>query len=250
MSFDCLARAYYPLEVLTFGRLLWRRRTHFLAEFSRVQNALVIGDGDGRFTAELLRIAPGVTINSIDSSAAMLEESKRRVAAIGLTAQDRIRHIKADIRSHPLASPESKPWDGVVTHFSLDCLWQQEVETLAANLASHVQEGTLWLISEFSLPERQPFRLLGRAVIHGLYFIFGLLTGLQVNVLPDHCSALGNAGFHLHRLDTSSWGLLRSEIWIFKGRGSDGASGEDPPLPVENTSTGEPILPYGYLQSP
>ena len=59
MSFDRLAPFYRTLEVLTFGRALWICRTRLLGDFLAVRRALVLGDGDGRFTAKLLgRIAP------------------------------------------------------------------------------------------------------------------------------------------------------------------------------------------------
>src|SRR5206468_3304021 len=53
-NFNLIARPYRALEHLTFGPALQRTRTHFLPLLADRQNALILGDGDGRFTAALL----------------------------------------------------------------------------------------------------------------------------------------------------------------------------------------------------
>ena len=71
-NFDPIAKPYRWMEYLTFVRSLERCRNHFVPQLRQCSNALVLGDGDGRFTARLLRVNAGVVMDAIDASAAML----------------------------------------------------------------------------------------------------------------------------------------------------------------------------------
>jgi hypothetical protein len=53
-NFDRIARPYRWLEYLTLGRSLERAREVFLPLLKDRRQALILGDGDGRFTARLL----------------------------------------------------------------------------------------------------------------------------------------------------------------------------------------------------
>ena len=55
MNCDRIAHWYRPLEYLVFGRALEKRRFEYLGQVGEVRNALILGDGDGRFTAEFVQ---------------------------------------------------------------------------------------------------------------------------------------------------------------------------------------------------
>jgi SAM-dependent methyltransferase len=84
-NFDSLARPYRWMEYLTFGSALQRCRTHFLPQLSgrcpALGTALILGDGDGRFLARLLAANPHLSVDAVDTSAAMLRQLTRRAAA-------------------------------------------------------------------------------------------------------------------------------------------------------------------------
>ena len=149
----------------------------------------------------------------------MLRLARKRVRARNPSGC-RVQYIQADVRKLPISPACSDPWGGIVTHFLLDCLSQEEMEELAFAVASQVREGCIWLISEFAIPPKQPFRFLGRMLIRFMYWIFHKLTGLQTQRLPDYAQALHAAAFARQNLRTSLFGLLRSETWVFTGRGS------------------------------
>jgi hypothetical protein len=71
-SFDRLARAYRWMEWLSFGPFLGLCRSNFLFHLTHCRHALVLGDGDGRFTARLLGENPSIRAHAIDGSPAML----------------------------------------------------------------------------------------------------------------------------------------------------------------------------------
>jgi SAM-dependent methyltransferase len=205
-NFNALAQLYRWLELFTFGLSLARCRTAFLSDCASCRRALVLGDGDGRFTAQLLRANPDIEIDAVDASPAMLRILLRRAGG----DRRRLRVFAADVRSF---RPPDPPYDLIVTHFFLDCLTTEEVGFLAATLSGAVSDRATWIVSDFSVPEGWYGRLVARPAIAFLYLAFGLLTGLAIRKLPDHAAAMTNAGFTLKRRRGRLHDLLISEIW-------------------------------------
>jgi len=208
-NFNSLARLYRWMEWFSFGPWLALARFTFLPRLTACRHALVLGDGDGRFTARLLRVNAGVVMDAIDASAAMLRALERRAAV----APGRLHTHLADIRMWRPASQACTRYDLIATHFFLDCLTTAEVAALAARMRAVVAPDALWVVSEFAVPDGWCGLLLARPLVATLYLAFGLLTGLTVRALPNHVSALGAAGFRLVSRRTRLGGLLVSELW-------------------------------------
>lgn len=205
-NFNSLARIYRGMERATFGPWLWRCRCAFLEELHTRRAALVIGDGDGRFTARLLEENLAIFIDAVDVSSAMLRALLRNAGI----RSSRVRVHLADARRW---NPPAPPYDLVVTHFFLDCLTTAEVVSLATRLRSSVTPSACWLVSEFAVPMGWFGSLVARPVVAGLYLAFWLLAGLSVHRLPDHRKALTQAGFTLEQQRRWLGGLLVSELW-------------------------------------
>jgi ubiquinone/menaquinone biosynthesis C-methylase UbiE len=77
-NFDRVARIYRWAEYLTLGPLLQRTRTHFLKQLPTLNRALILGDGDGRFLAQLLTTQPQLQALAVDTSATMLHLLRQR----------------------------------------------------------------------------------------------------------------------------------------------------------------------------
>lgn len=215
-NFDRLVRAYRWMEWVSFGPLLWICRCTFLNEMQSARRALVIGDGDGRFTSRLLATNRAVRVDAIDSSAAMLRTLTHRAAANA----DRLRILCLDARDWrarraAVPAKEKMPaqYDLIVTHFFLDCLTTDEVRALAEEVATAAAPGALWIVSEFAVPQGWFGRLVAQPLIAFLYAAFGLLTGLRVRRLPNHVEALRSAGFICIGTKSRLGGLLVSELW-------------------------------------
>jgi SAM-dependent methyltransferase len=207
-NFDHIARAYRTLEYLTMGRALENTRLHYLPSVTHANNALVIGDGDGRFLASLLAAAPKLRATAIDSSQKMLDLLRKRCEAVAPDASTRLRTIHTDALA--VAPPEI--YDLVVTHFFLDCLLQQDLDALVAKITPALAPNAIWLISDFRVPAGT-LAVPAILFIRSLYLAFRVLTGLRTAKLPDHGSALKKNGFTQiashHRLA----GILISELW-------------------------------------
>jgi SAM-dependent methyltransferase len=205
-NFDRLARAYRWMETLTFGPLLMRMRCAMLSEIHDCRRALVLGDGDGRFTARLLETNPGISIDAVDASAAMLTELRCNAGPHA----ERVHTHLADAREW---QPPRTDYDLIVTHFFLDCLTGEEVHALAARLRETCVPGARWVVSEFAVPHGWFGAVIAQPLVALLYRTFGLLTGLRVRRLPDHRSALEKAGFKPADETKRLHGLLVSELW-------------------------------------
>ena len=206
-NFDRVARIYRWVEYLALGPLLKRTREKFLPQLTGARRALLLGDGDGRFAAALLRCAPEVHLHAVDSSAAMLRLLHRRCARDGNDTRATVE------QGSVLGMGARSSYDLVTTHFLLDCLTQNEVEALTTQLATQVSPGCLWVVSEFGMPRGRLSGLVAAWYIRLLYLGFRVLTGLRVQQLPDPQSALEAAGFHrLSRVERLG-GLLYAELW-------------------------------------
>jgi trans-aconitate methyltransferase len=208
MNFDLIAKPYRWLEYLTFGPALQKTRLHYLPALLHSRNALILGDGDGRFTAALLAANPSITVHAIDRSATMLQLLRHRCESTTPDSAQRLRTKQANALTLPL----SATYDLIVTHFFLDCLTQTELHSLVPRIANHMQPGALWLLSDFQIPAnfaKLPARLLVRA----LYLAFRILTNLHTTALPDHTTPLQQSGLtciaYHHRLS----GILTTELW-------------------------------------
>ncbi len=211
-NFNLIARPYRWLEYLTLGRTLECCRNHFLPDLHNCKQALILGDGDGRFLAKLYAANPPLRATAVDISSTMLHLLRSRCEAAAFSAKTRLRTCNHSALDH---APSGKT-DLVVAHFFFDCLAQSELDALIDRLAKHIRPNTLWLISDFRIPTG-PMRLPARLFIRSLYFAFRILTGLRTTALPDHATPLSRAGFtrisHRHSLA----GILTTELWQAPG---------------------------------
>lgn len=207
-NFDRVAGIYRWGEWISFGPWLSRCRRTFLARALASRRALIFGDGDGRFTARLLRLNPIIEIDAVDSSLAMLQSLLRRAEPHRARVHPQI----MDARRWRWSGPPR--YGLVVSHFFLDCFTTAEIRALAAAIRPSLVPGALWIVSEFAIPSSRFGQLLAAPLISALYRMFGLLTGLDVRHLPDHQAALSESGFHLAESRASLRGLLISELWI------------------------------------
>jgi SAM-dependent methyltransferase len=217
-NFNRLAGIYRWMELASFGPWLERCRFAFLNELDELgerRKALVLGDGDGRFTGRLLRANCAVRIDAVDASEAMLRALVRRAGPDA----ERVRTHCADIRKWELVGGQ---YDLVVSHFFLDCLTTEEVEALAGRVRRAVSPSAVWLVSEFAVPEGWSGRLVARPVVWGLYWAFGRLTELKVRGLPNYGAALRSSGFRLEQRREWLGGLLVSELWRAKNESARG----------------------------
>ena len=210
-NFDPIARAYRWMEYLSLGPLLERTRLHHLPALSGPKQALILGDGDGRFTARLLAAHSNLCADAVDLSPVMLHLLESRVPNLREARVNCASHLKTHQADARTFTPSARP-DLVVTHFFLDCLTQPEVDALVNRLTPFLQPRSLWLVSDFRIPPG-PLHWPARLYIRLLYLAFRVLTGLRITHLPDHAVALRRCGFTPVATHRKLFGLLTTELW-------------------------------------
>jgi SAM-dependent methyltransferase len=205
LNCDPLARWYRWLEYAGFGRALERRRLAFLPEMTSARRVLILGEGDGRFLAALLRVNPDVTTDVIDSSARMIALARSR---IGVSDGARVRFHCADARTHPLPPAA---YDLIVTHFFLDCFEETELVSIIERLAAAATPDAHWAVSDFRQPARGSSAWAAAALLKTMYVFFRWTTGLRTQRLADPRPHLQAHGFRREREEIAHAGLLVSE---------------------------------------
>jgi ubiquinone/menaquinone biosynthesis C-methylase UbiE len=207
-QFGRLAHVYRWMEYFSFGPYLKQCRESRISEMTGSRRALVFGDGDGRFLAELVRHSPKMQLTAVDASREMLLQTAQR-----LPPEAQIQLVHADaLRCEPAGFSEA-PFELVVSHFFFDCFDEEELASLLTTVNAVVDDGAIWVISDFAIPQRIGARQLGMLIVRGLYLVFGLLTGLRTRRLPDHGRVMRKAGWVLEDKRQLLLGLLASERW-------------------------------------
>ncbi len=205
--FDRLARDYWWLEAASFGPLLHRCRTAHLSRLADRRRALVVGDGDGRFLAALLRANPHVTVDALDVSPGMTALARRRTRF----AAGRMRFTVGDVRTAPLPTAG---YDLVVTNFLLDCFPPDQLAGVVDKLAAAAGPGAAWLVGDFAVPPGRWRGRAGRLALAVMYAFFRLTARLPAAALADPTPLLSARGFVPAAEANWLGGFLVSRVWV------------------------------------
>ena len=112
-----------------------------------------------------------------------------------------------------LSQLSQQRFDGVCSHFFLDCLTTPEVEQLTRCIVPRLAPGAFWVISEFETPTWW-----ARQIVSALYLAFALLAGLRVQRLPEWRPVIEQQGFLCVAEARLLRGLLVSSLWRYAGQ--------------------------------
>jgi ubiquinone/menaquinone biosynthesis C-methylase UbiE len=210
VSFDPLAPWYQTLERIAFGNDLQRCRVACLGEIATPQRVLIVGEGDGRFLCELLRLHPGIEVDCLDESRRMLQLARERIERELPEYTGCVRFLHQDIRSWD--APEQH-YDLLVTHFVLDCFPEAALPGLIKKLAGAVTDDASWLLADFCLPPNGMARLRVRAWLATMYLFFRITARIRATELVDPTPFMQGEGFAVARQHLFRQGMLKSEIW-------------------------------------
>jgi trans-aconitate methyltransferase len=128
------ARAY---ERVSEPQLAWGQRVLARLPLTGDETVLDAGCGTGRLTELLAERLPRGRVVALDSSAAMLEQARLRLAQYG----DRVSYVRADIANHVERPPVDAVFSTATFHWVLDH------DALFASIASSLRSGGL-LVSQ------------------------------------------------------------------------------------------------------
>jgi len=209
MNFDRLAPWYHGMECLLAGGLMQQSRTLFLPNTKNCRNALLVGEGTGRFLVELLRSNSHLKITCVEKSEIMIRQIRQRLARERLDSS-RLEFKQMDVLDWTSTTGK---FDLVVTHFFLDCFRAGQLERLVPLLAGSTAPEAIWLLADFQVPGHGLRRIRAQMIIAALYLFFRFSTSLSANQLTPPDNFLRAAGFTLLGRRLKSLGLVHSDIW-------------------------------------
>ena len=245
MSFDRIASSYRFLEWIVFSNLLQRARTAFISQTVDSRRALIVGEGDGRFLAELLRRNPDIQVDCVDASAAMIRCARARTAVIPSKARDlasvhkpferslgpsrtgvvcaprgdsnsqfnepsRVKFHHADFLQW---IPQQPLYDLVVTHFFLDCFDRDRLSHVITKLAQAAAPKSRWLVTDFAIPPKGLRRAHAKIWLRMMYSFFRAMADLKAHELVDPSSFIQDTGFQLRQEIAGRLGLVKAQLW-------------------------------------
>ena len=208
-DFDLLAPHYRWMEWLLAGPKLHRCRTAFLPAIPPPRRVLLLGEGNGRFLAELLPLHPGAQFTCLDASAKMLHHARARLTRLGLSHAN-VRFIHADILHW---SPPPGQFDLIVTHFFLDCFPDHQLAQILPRITALAAPDARWLLADFRQPDTGPARWRAHLIIRSMYLFFQCVTRLPAADLAPVDPLLARHGFALRQRRLHDWGLLHTDLW-------------------------------------
>lgn len=205
MSFDRIAPHYRWLETAAFGSVLQEARTRWIEKIAEPERVLILGEGDGRFLNEFLRVHRNAAVDCVDASARMLELAHRHVRE----SVNQVRFFRENI----ISWTPSDSYDLLVTNFVLDCFGQDEVNLIIRKLAQAAAPNAFLFLSDFSVSRKYFSRLHAKIWLAVMYRFFRATTGIRAKRLVDPTDELDANGFVC--LSRSHWrfGLVKSELW-------------------------------------
>lgn len=203
MNFDRIAPHYRWLEMVAFGGQLQQARVTFLGEIETPRRVLVVGEGDGRFLAEFVRVHPDAAVDCIESSVKMIALARRRGAKA-------VRFVLEDVRQAALPVGH---YDLVVTHFVLDCFGRDDLRLVIAKLARAATEDASWLLADFREPVGGWARPHAKLWLRLMHTFFRITSGLEADQLIDPSQFLAEKGFARKARRLSRFEMITSEWW-------------------------------------
>jgi ubiquinone/menaquinone biosynthesis C-methylase UbiE len=211
MNCDPLARSYRWMEYAVFGTTLQRCRCCHLQGLQNPRSALVLGDGDGRFTARLAERYPDLRIDYLDISGNMIALARRRIERANAASMQRIRFHQGDART---AALRSESYDVIAAHFFFDFFSFADVELMISRMSALAAPGAAWIVSDFELPPNRLSALWARPLLRTMYLFFRFSVGLDNQRLSDWRAPLRAHGFSSRNACRLWAGFIVSELWI------------------------------------
>jgi SAM-dependent methyltransferase len=203
VSFDRVAPHYRWLETLVFGNQLQEARVAFVREIEPPLRIFIVGEGNGRFLAELMRSGEP-QVDCVEMSARMIALAREQVP------DAHVNFIQADIRDLALRQAH---YDLIVSHFFFDCFTEGALAEIIARLANAAALNAQWLVADFCYPTRGWPHWRARALIAAMYFFFHAAAGIEAHRLVDYRPLLRANGFRLRNELLSRRGEIRSQLW-------------------------------------
>lgn len=169
------------------------------------QRVLTIGEGDGRFVAELVRRFPHIEVDCLEGSSAMIARARARLPS---AAKVNFYHVDALNWEYPV-----EIYDAVVTCFFLDCFSDKTLREWLPRAINCSKPAGKWMVAEFREGVGGMERLRSRFWLRVMYRFFNWTTGLEAKQLPDWQGLFDELGYGCFEKPGTSNAMIYSSVW-------------------------------------
>ncbi|HZI24217.1 MAG TPA: class I SAM-dependent methyltransferase [Chryseolinea sp.] len=199
-NFDSVAPFYDQLSTLIFGSALKQSQMAYLPAIKQGATVLILGGGTGWILSALFAVNPTCKVWYIDSSARMINLSKK-------VARDS-KHEVAFILGTEDAIPPGILFDAVITNFYLDLFTAASCKTVIDKIRSSVHGKSLWIVSDFINATWWH-----SAMLRIMYRFFKIMSGIQASSLCDWKKLLEQKGFEERQSTEFFGGFIKSAVF-------------------------------------
>lgn len=207
-GYDRLARWYWLLEKPVFRNDLQLARTALLPELPPVNRMLILGDGDGRLLAEVLRVQPQAHVTSVEQSREMIRLQQERVSQMDASAQ--VTFVCADATHWDAGG---KTFDCVIAPFFLDCFTEAELRLHLPRWLDWVARRGWFYHVDFVMPASGWRRKRAAFWSRVMHVFFAWQTGLSSKSLVAVEPFLDSDQWKVHRTKFLNHGFLQSRLY-------------------------------------
>lgn len=204
-GFDFVAALYDPLARLVYGRALQRAQQAALSAGLPAGRVLIVGGGTGRVLGEVLRRQPLARIVYLEASPLMLRRSREwlRRQLPQHTAQ-----VEFRLGTEAALLPPEQ-FDAVLTFFLLDLFEPVRLRVIVERLRGALAPGGSWLLADFGPPKTWWHR----ALLHLMYWFFGLTTGISARHRPPIEATLRRVGLASKAAGQFFGRMVEASVW-------------------------------------
>ncbi|MFT5883092.1 MAG: 2-polyprenyl-3-methyl-5-hydroxy-6-metoxy-1,4-benzoquinol methylase [Crocinitomicaceae bacterium] len=205
IDYSRVAGAYRWLEVLVFSSTLQKARLTYLEVFlqSLIQlecpSIAVVGDGDGRFLAELLKCEQDFKIDYIDCSPGMLRVAQKRAG----------HDSRVTWRCEQFERGSKKSYDAIACHFVLNGFGSEQRKHFVGAISASLNPNGILLVSDFDSRAHR----MSAALVFCMQCFFHVFSGVpfaDVSRLDEMF-----IGREMTKLGEMEWwkGAIFSQMW-------------------------------------
>jgi len=212
MNFDLIAKHYNWIEKIIFRSDLEKVRRMNLALVKNAKSILLLGDGDGRFLEQVSLMGTDAFIVSVDSSAKMIDLSKRKLEKSALNVEFNCTKIE-DFQ--PIES--FKP-DLIIAHFFLDCFTHDEVKLIIDRVSEWAAVNAKFVISDFLITKKTSFNKIYQKMLTKIMIrFFRLFCGISARLLPNIPKIMTSRGWNCLSQEGLKGEFINSWVWQIEG---------------------------------
>ena len=179
-SYDRIAFGYDFIAGLFSFNQINKSQLAFVSHLSTQATCLILGGGTGYFLQKLLEENKTIHVTYVDASMKMIASAQKRISKKRPSELYRVSFICKHVEDFQFEN-----YDLIVCNYFLDLFDDAYVTLLIERFKQHLKKDGLLYITDFSIPEKGFMHWSTKVGVKILYTLFGWITSLSVQHLPN-----------------------------------------------------------------